>query len=108
MAAIPHESVTMPELSNPQIRKLKGMAQRLEPVVKVGKNGLTPALLKSLDEELKRHELVKVKFADLKEQRKQLAPELAEKTGAVLVALVGNVVVLFRRNEDVEKQVIQF
>ena len=96
------------ELTNPQIRKLKGLAQRLEPVVKVGKNGLTPGLLKSLDEELGRHELVKVKFADLKEQRKQLAPELAEKSGAVLVALIGNVVVLFRRNAEPEKQVIQF
>ena len=95
------------ELTKGQIRKLKGLAQRLEPNLKVGKNGLSPAFIQSLHEELSRHELVKVKFADLKEQKKELAPQLAEKTGAVLVTRVGNVAVLFRRNDDPEKQFVQ-
>ena len=95
------------ELNNSQIRKLKAIAQRLHPGIKVGKNGLTPALLKSLDEELSRHELVKVKFTDLKEQKKELSPQLAEQSGAHLVTRVGNVVVLFRRNNDPEKRVVQ-
>ena len=94
-------------LTSAQARKLKGLAQRLEPVLKIGKNGLSPAFLLSLDQELSRHELVKVKFADLKEQKKELAPQLAEQSGAVLVTLLGNVAVLFRRNEDPEKQVVQ-
>jgi RNA-binding protein YhbY len=41
--------------------------------------------------------LVKVKFADHKDQRKVLAPQLAERSGSHLVTLIGNVVVLFRR-----------
>jgi RNA-binding protein len=83
-------------LSNAQIRKLKGMAQKMEATLKVGKNGLSPAFLQSLNQELARHELVKVRFADFKEQRKELAPQLAEKTGAHLVTLLGNVAVLYR------------
>src|SRR5262245_27732107 len=97
----------MEELTNPQIRKLKGMAQRMEATLKIGKHGLSEAFIKSLDEELTRHELVKVKFAEFKEQRKELAPQLAQKTGAHLVTLLGNVVVLFRRNGDPEKRRIE-
>jgi RNA-binding protein len=98
----------MEELSNPQIRKLKGMAQRMEASLKVGKHGLSEPFIKSLDEELTRHELVKVKFAEFKEEKKELAPQLANRTGAHLVTLVGNVAVLFRRNADPERQRIQF
>jgi RNA-binding protein len=86
-------------LTNAQIRKLKGMAQRMDASLKVGKSGLSPAFMESLNTELERHELVKVKFAEHKEQRKTLAPGLAEKSGAFLVTLVGNVVVLYRRND---------
>ena len=59
--------------------------------------GLTDAFFKSLDQALADHELVKVKFADHKDQRKVLAPQLAERSGSHLVTLIGNVVVLFRR-----------
>jgi RNA-binding protein len=85
-------------LTNPQIRKLKGLAQRMEATLKIGKSGLSPAFIQSLNTELERHELVKVKFTDFKDQRKELAPELANKADAHLVALVGNVAVLYRQN----------
>jgi len=97
----------MEKLTNPQVRKLKGAAQRMDPSLKVGKQGLSEPFLKSLNEELTRHELVKVKFAEFKEQKKDLAPQLAQKTGSHLVTLLGNVAVLFRRNLDPQKQKIQ-
>jgi hypothetical protein len=39
-----------PALTNPEIRKLKAAAQRLEPVAPVGKGGLTEAVLQSVEE----------------------------------------------------------
>ena len=96
------------KLSNPQIRKLKALAQRLEPVLRVGKQGLSDAFLKSVTEELDRHELVKVKYADFKEEKKELSPVLAEKTSSHLVTRVGNVVVLYRENPDPAKRKIAF
>jgi RNA-binding protein len=90
----------MVELTNPQIRKLKARAQRMEAYLKVGKQGLSEPFLKAVDEELARHELIKIKFADFKEQKKTLAPELAAKTQAHLVTLVGNVAVLYRKNPE--------
>jgi RNA-binding protein len=98
----------MEELTNPQVRKLKGLAQRMDASLKIGKHGLSDAFIKSLDEELTRHELVKVKFAEFKEQKKELAPQLAIKTASHLVTLLGNVAVLFRRNPDPQKQRVQF
>ena len=98
----------MEELNNAQIRKLKGLAQRMDASLKIGKQGLSEGFIKSLDEELSRHELVKVKFTEFKEQKKDLAPQLAEKTRSHLVTLLGNVAVLFRRQPDEAKQKIQF
>ena len=98
----------MDELNNAQLRKLKAMAQRMEASVKVGKQGLSEPFIKSLDEELSRHELVKVKFVEFKEQKKELGPQLAERTNSRLVMQVGNVVVLFRRNAEEAKQKVNF
>jgi RNA-binding protein len=85
------------DVSNRELRELKSRAQLLKPIVFIGKEGLSPALIKSLDESLARHELVKVKFADFKEEKKELTPQLAEKVSARVVMRVGNVAVLFRR-----------
>ncbi|HZM05615.1 MAG TPA: YhbY family RNA-binding protein [Candidatus Saccharimonadales bacterium] len=83
-------------LNNAQIRVFKAQAQRLKATLKVGKEGLSPQFLAALNDALKHHELVKVKFDDFKEQKKELAPQLAEKSGSHLVTRVGNVAVLFR------------
>lgn len=91
-------------LANSTISKLKGLAQRLEPVLALGKAGATDAFLKSLDEALAQHELVKIKFAAFKDERKTLAPQLAEKTGSQLIWIVGHVAVFYRQQPDAAKR----
>jgi RNA-binding protein len=88
-------------LTNAEKRDLKARAQRLEPVVKLGHGGMSEAFLRSLDEALTQHGLVKMKFSDHKEERKVLAPEIAERTGSALVMQVGNVAVFFRPKPEV-------
>jgi len=83
-------------LTNLQIRKFKAAAQQLEPMLKVGKAGLSEGFIRSVDLALTQHELVKIKFAEFKAEKKELAPQLAEKTESHLVMRVGNVVVLHR------------
>ena len=90
-------------LTNAQSRALKAQAQRLKATLRIGKEGLSPQFLAGLDDALKHHELVKVKFDDFKERKKELAPQLAEKTGSHLVTRVGNVVVLYRPKPAVEE-----
>jgi RNA-binding protein len=67
----------MVSLTNAQIRLFKAQAQRLKATLKVGKEGLSPQSIAALDDALKHHELVKVKFDDHKEQKKELAPQLS-------------------------------
>ncbi len=83
-------------LTNSQVRKFKAAAQHLEPMLKIGKAGLSDGFVQTVNEALAQHELVKIKFAECKEQKKELAPQLAEKTSSHLVMRVGNVIVLHR------------
>ena len=91
-------------LTNPQIRSFKAQAQQLKVTLKIGKEGISPQFLAALDDELNRHGLVKVKFDDFKERKKELTPQLAEKSGSHLVTRVGNVVVLYRPKPVEEKK----
>lgn len=83
-------------LNNSQIRKFKAAAQHLEPMLKVGKAGLSEGFIRSVDVVLAQHELVKIKFVEFKTEKKELALQLAEKTVSHLVMRVGNVIVLHR------------
>lgn len=93
----------MVPLTNSQTRSFKAQAQRMKATLKVGKDGLSPQFLAALDDALNHRELVKVKFDDLKDRKKELSPQLAEKTGSHLVTRVGNVVVLYRPSPAAEK-----
>jgi len=81
-------------LTNPQLRELKARAQLLKPALKVGHDGLSDPFIAALDQALKQQDLVK--FSDFKEQKKDLAPQLATRTSSELVMRVGNVAVLYR------------
>ena len=86
----------MAPLTNAQIREFKARAQRMKASIKLGKEGLSAKFIAALDQALNHQELIKVKFDDFKDQKKELTPQLAEKTGSHLITRVGNVVVLYR------------
>ena len=96
----------MSELTGAQIRKLKSMAQRLDPVLRVGKNGLSDAFVRSLQEAFQHHELIKIRFDEFKKERKELAPEIAAKSGSRFIWMVGHVAVFYRQHPDPEKRKI--
>ena len=66
----------MKKLTNTQKQYLRRMAQVLRPVVQIGKNGLTDQVHTTVDQELNTHELIKVKFVDFKDEKKELTEEL--------------------------------
>ncbi len=96
------------ELTNKQISHLKALGQKLDPVLVIGRNGVTDSFVKGLNEALDQHELVKVRFGDFKDQKKTLAPELAAKAGCRLVQRVGNVALYFRQQAAPERRKISF
>jgi RNA-binding protein len=91
-------------LTNPEKRALKMRAQSLEPIVKLGHAGLSDAFVASLNTALVQHELVKMKFTDFKDQKHELAPQIAERTESALVMQVGNVAVFYRPKPDTKSE----
>ncbi len=91
-----------PQLAGFQKRHLRSLAQRLDPVVWVGDEGLSAGVLRTLREALAAHELVKVRMRAPADKRESAA-ELAATSGAVLVGLIGHTVILYRANPDTPK-----
>src|SRR5688572_27634273 len=84
-------------LPGPEVRKLKAAAQRLKASLHVGKAGLSSQFIAAAHQELARHELIKLKFDDFKEERKTLARRIAEETSSHLIGMVGHVAVFYRK-----------
>jgi RNA-binding protein len=66
-------------------------------VVRVGKSGLTPAVLQSVEQALRAQELIKIRFDRDREERGALAGKIAEASGAALIMQVGKVAVFYRQ-----------
>lgn len=94
-------------LTGKQKAYLKKLVHAIKPVVMIGANGVSEQVIKTIDLELDLKELIKIKFADFKEEKKELFPQIAEKTNAVAIDLIGNVGILYRQNADPEKQKIK-
>jgi RNA-binding protein len=88
-----------PSLSGRQKRFLRSRAQRLDPVVWVGDEGLSDGVLRALDDALRAHELVKVRMR-APEDKRALAAELARATGAALAGVIGHTAILYRARPD--------
>ena len=85
---------------------LRGLAHHLDPVAKVGKNGVTDALMAAVAKGLDDHELIKVKFIGFKDEKRALSTQIAERAGCEQVGLIGNIALYYRRQPDKDKRKI--
>jgi RNA-binding protein len=94
-------------LSGAQKTYLRGLGQKLEPALKVGKAGLTPEFFKELQRLLNLHELVKLRFlgAD-REERAKLIDEIADQGRCVSPGAVGHVALFYRQQPEPTKRKI--
>lgn len=90
----------MDELTKGQRQYLRRFAHDLRPTVQIGKNGVTPQLIASVEHELDAHELVKVKFMDFRDEKGAIARDLSAQLDAALVAEIGNIAILYRQQRD--------
>ncbi|KAB2824244.1 ribosome assembly RNA-binding protein YhbY [Aliivibrio sp. S4TY2] len=87
-------------LSTKQKQHLKGLAHNLKPVVMMGSNGLTEAVVAEIEIALNHHELIKVKIASEDRDTKQLIVDaIIRETEAEKVQVIGKTLVLFRASE---------
>ena len=90
-----------PTISSRARSHLRSLAHGLRPVVQVGSDGLSEAVVKATDIALGEHELIKIKLGQgFAGERKQAARELAEAAEADLTQVIGRVIVLYRPRPD--------
>jgi RNA-binding protein len=91
-----------------QKKHLRSLAHGLKPIVQIGREGISDAVIRAVDEGLFRHELIKVKFNDIKEKglKEEVTGELTARTGSVQVGMIGHTVILYRGQADPEKRKI--
>ena len=86
-------------LTGKQRRFLRAEAHALEPVVMIGKEGLSDTVLQAVTDALATHELIKVRVLEnAPRERKELAEELPARVKAELAGLIGRVLILYKRH----------
>lgn len=96
----------MQGLNERQKRHLRRLGHGLKPVVRTGNAGLTEAVLAELEVALRDHELVKVKLvAEDRAQRRAFTETLLDRTGAMLVQAIGQMVLIYRPNPDKRQRI---
>jgi RNA-binding protein len=98
----------MNKLKGFQKKFLKGLAHDLPSIVQIGKNGLSPSLFKEINDQLENHELIKVKFKDFKDSKKDLSKEIETETKSQIVGMIGHVAIFYKQNKIEEKRKIIF
>ena len=87
----------MTKLTNNQKKFLRSKGHSLKPVVMLGQHGLSEGVLAELESSLETHELLKIKVrGDDREDKQQIINEIVNISGAHLVQVIGNVMVIYR------------
>ena len=89
----------MKDLKGYQKKYLRGLAHSLSPLVQVGHEGISKAVIKAIKAALLDHELIKVKMKE-PEDKKLMADQLAKSTGACLCGLLGHTAILYQPHPE--------
>lgn len=87
-------------MTSKQRAYLRGLANALDPIFQIGKLGVTPEMVISVDEALEARELIKVTvLANCDIEPRDVAERLAGRARAECVQVIGKKVVLYRRSK---------
>jgi RNA-binding protein len=92
-------------LTGKQKRYLRSKAHHLDPIFQVGKGGVNENMVKQVADALEARELFKISvLQNCEEDKNVVGEQLAKGTGADIVQIIGNTIVLYK--ESVEKKQI--
>ena len=88
-------------LNSRQRAQLRGLANSMETILQVGKSGVTENTVKQVSDALEARELIKLRTLETcPTSTRETAEEIAEKTGADVVQVIGTRFVLYRESEN--------
>ena len=83
---------------------LKKEASKMQPIIHIGKDGMSENIVIQANDALKARELIKGKIQQNSlEDVKEAANYIANKTNSEVVITIGNTFVLYKRNPDKNK-----
>jgi len=86
-------------LTGKQRRHLRALGHHLDPVVQLGKHGLTEGIITAVNDALETHELVKVRIGtECPDDRADVAERLPPAVRAELAQVLGRTLLLYRRH----------
>ncbi|MDR3428046.1 MULTISPECIES: ribosome assembly RNA-binding protein YhbY [Silvimonas] len=95
------------ELTPDQRRYLRGLAHHLNPVVMIGNNGLTDAVIREIALNLDAHELIKVRvLGDDREARVQYLEQICKDLGASAVQHLGKLLIIYRQADAERTRIV--
>ena len=87
------------QLTGKQKNYLRGLAHNINPIIIIGANGLSEAVLNELESALEYHELLKIKLpADDKASKACLIANICTETNSEPIQLIGRVGVVYRQS----------
>ena len=92
------------KISSKDKQKLKGLAHSIKPSVIIGKEGVSKSTINSINNILENKELIKVKFNSFKNEKDSIAKEIENFCNATIVGQIGNIIILFKQNPDIDKR----
>lgn len=88
-------------LTSKQRAFIKKKAHDLEPLVRVGKDGVTENLIQSILEAIDSREILKVKILqNCEKEKEEVLEELSARSEFEVVGLIGRTIILYRENTD--------
>ena len=90
--------------TSPDKHRLRAQAHTLKPTVLIGREGVTQAQIDTINRHLDQHQLVKVRFNEHKDRKRELSALIAKKTGSQQISLIGHTLTLYRANPDPAKK----
>ena len=94
-------------MTSKQRAYLKSLALKTDPILQLGKGGVTPENTASVDEALAARELIKISILqNCLEDPRQMAETLAERTHSQVVQVIGRKIVLYREGKNEKKKII--
>lgn len=87
-------------ITKKQKNYLRAKANSLKPIFQIGKDGIHENLIKTIDDSLEAHELIKISvLKNCEEDIKELAFDLSYLTNSNLIQIVGRIIILYRRSQ---------
>lgn len=91
-------------INSKQRAYLKGLANKINPSLQVGKDGLTDAILEELDVQLEHKELVKISVLENSPVFvEEIVDKILEETKAEFVQLIGSKLIIYRESKEHKK-----